>query len=96
MKCGGIHEALKINQICETAGIECMIGCMAEETTIGITAAAHLAAAQKNIKADRCDIRFRNCARNWGRILRSKTIIGIRRSSWIRHFSLKRSKVNEV
>ena len=31
MKCGGIHEALKINQICETAGIECMIGCMAEE-----------------------------------------------------------------
>lgn len=98
MKCGGIHEALKINQICETAGIECMIGCMAEETTIGITAAAHLAAAQKEYHTSRfrCDIRFRNCARNWGRILRSKTIIGIRRSSWIRHFSLKRSKANEV
>ncbi len=49
----GIHEALKINQICETAGIECMIGCMAEETTIGITAAAHLAAAQKEYHTSR-------------------------------------------
>ena len=58
MKCGGIHEALKINQICETAGIECMIGCMAEETTIGITAAAHLAAAQKNITRADLDATF--------------------------------------
>lgn len=29
MKCGGIREALKINAICEAAGIEVMLGCMA-------------------------------------------------------------------
>ena len=53
MKCGGIWEALKINSICEAAGVECMLGCMAEETNIGITAAASLGAAVKNItKAD--------------------------------------------
>lgn len=53
MKCGGIWEALKINNICEAAGMECMLGCMAEETNIGITAAASLGAAVKNItKAD--------------------------------------------
>lgn len=49
MKCGGLHEALKINHIAESAGIQCMIGCMGEETNIGITAAAHLASALKNI-----------------------------------------------
>lgn len=49
MKCGGIREALKINAIAEAAGIECMLGCMAEESNIGITAAASLGAAMKNI-----------------------------------------------
>ena len=48
MKCGGISEALKINAIAETHGVECMIGCMLEGP-IGITAAAHLAAAKRNI-----------------------------------------------
>lgn len=48
MKCGGIYEALKINAIAESYGVECMIGCMLEGP-IGITAAAHLAAAKKNI-----------------------------------------------
>lgn len=49
MKCGGIREALKINAIAEAAGVECMLGCMAEESNIGITAAASLGAAVKNI-----------------------------------------------
>jgi L-alanine-DL-glutamate epimerase-like enolase superfamily enzyme len=49
MKCGGIYEALKINSICEAAGIECMLGCMIEESNIGISAAASLGAARRNI-----------------------------------------------
>ena len=49
MKCGGIREAQKINAICEAAGIQCMLGCMAEETNIGVTAAASLGAAARNI-----------------------------------------------
>lgn len=58
MKCGGIHEALKINSICEAAGVECMVGCMIEETNIGVTAAAHLAAATKNITRADLDATF--------------------------------------
>lgn len=58
MKCGGIHEAIKINNICEAAGVECMIGCMVEETNIGVTAAAHLAAATKNITRADLDATF--------------------------------------
>lgn len=54
MKCGGLYEAAKISSICEVAGVECMIGCMAEETNIAITAAAHLASGLKNIT--RCDL----------------------------------------
>jgi L-alanine-DL-glutamate epimerase-like enolase superfamily enzyme len=49
MKCGGIYEALKINSICEAAGVECMLGCMIEESNIGISAAASLGAALRNI-----------------------------------------------
>ncbi|MGY3749396.1 dipeptide epimerase [Vagococcus acidifermentans] len=49
MKCGGIFEALRISNVCQAAGVECMIGCMVEETNIGVTAAAHLAAGNKNI-----------------------------------------------
>ncbi|WP_270182086.1 dipeptide epimerase [Alkalihalobacillus sp. CinArs1] len=48
MKAGGIHQALKINAIAESAGIECMVGSMIE-SKLGITAAAHFAASQKNI-----------------------------------------------
>lgn len=58
MKCGGIREAQKINAICETAGIKCMLGCMAEETNIGITAAASLGAAVKNITRADLDAMF--------------------------------------
>ncbi|KHE67955.1 mandelate racemase/muconate lactonizing enzyme family protein [Halobacillus sp. BBL2006] len=48
MKAGGIHRALQINHLAESFGVECMVGSMIE-TKLGITAAAHLAASQKNI-----------------------------------------------
>lgn len=48
MKCGGIHNALKINAMAESCGIECMIGCMIE-SKISISAAVHLACGKKNI-----------------------------------------------
>ena len=47
-KCGGIHNALKINAIAEGAGIQCMVGCMSE-TRLGMSAAAHLVSARPNI-----------------------------------------------
>ncbi|TFD99945.1 dipeptide epimerase [Jeotgalibacillus sp. R-1-5s-1] len=48
MKAGGIHQALTIAKLAESHGIECMTGSMIE-TKIGITAAAHFAASQRNI-----------------------------------------------
>lgn len=48
MKSNGLTGAIKINTIAEAAGLECMIGCMAE-SPIGITAGAHFAAAKRNI-----------------------------------------------
>lgn len=48
MKCGGIYNALKIVNIAECFGVECMLGCMVE-SKVGLAAAAHLAAAKKNI-----------------------------------------------
>lgn len=48
MKSGGIHEALKINSLAESYGVECMVGSMIE-TKLGITAAAHFAASQSNV-----------------------------------------------
>lgn len=48
MKCGGIYNALKIIAIAETYGVECMLGSMIE-SKISLTAAAHLAAAKRNI-----------------------------------------------
>jgi o-succinylbenzoate synthase len=53
MKCGGIYNALKINAIAEAHGVEVMVGSMLE-AKISVTAAAHLAAAKKNIT--RCDL----------------------------------------
>jgi len=47
MKTGGISNAIKIADIAETYGVECMIGCMLE-TPISVTAAAHLAVAKSN------------------------------------------------
>ncbi|KUO71318.1 MAG: dipeptide epimerase [Clostridia bacterium BRH_c25] len=48
MKCGGLHNALKINAMAESCGVECMMGSMIE-SKIGITAAAHLACGKLNI-----------------------------------------------
>jgi L-alanine-DL-glutamate epimerase-like enolase superfamily enzyme len=44
MKAGGLHNSLKIAHIAQAADIRCMVGCMLE-TRLGLTAAAHLAAA---------------------------------------------------
>lgn len=46
-KSGGIHVALKINALAESAGIKCMVGCMTE-TRLGLTAVAHLVSARSN------------------------------------------------
>lgn len=52
MKTGGIYNALKICDIAEIYGVECMIGCMLEGK-LSVSAAAHLAAAKSIItKAD--------------------------------------------
>ena len=48
MKCGGLYNALKINAMAESCGVECMLGSMIE-SKIGITAAAHLACGKLNI-----------------------------------------------
>jgi o-succinylbenzoate synthase len=48
MKAGGIYNALKINAIAEANGVEVMVGSMLE-AKLSVTAAAHLAAAKKNI-----------------------------------------------
>ncbi|WP_268912904.1 dipeptide epimerase [Lentilactobacillus sp. SPB1-3] len=49
MKAGGIDNALKINTLAEAAGINCMVGSMIE-SSVSVSAAAHLAAAKRNIK----------------------------------------------
>lgn len=48
MKAGGIYKAYQMNKMAEANGVECMVGSMIE-TKIGLTAAAHFAASQKNI-----------------------------------------------
>jgi o-succinylbenzoate synthase len=48
MKTGGIYNALKICNIAEVYGVECMIGCMLE-SKISVSCAAHLGAARKII-----------------------------------------------
>lgn len=48
MKTGGIYNALKICNLAQIYGVECMIGCMLE-AKVSVTAAAHLACAKKVI-----------------------------------------------
>ncbi|MBW2369339.1 MAG: dipeptide epimerase [Deltaproteobacteria bacterium] len=48
-KSGGIHTAVKIDTIAQSAGLPCMLGCMIE-TRLSLTAAAHLASAHPNIQ----------------------------------------------
>jgi L-alanine-DL-glutamate epimerase-like enolase superfamily enzyme len=49
MKCGGILRGKRIAEVAEAAKVPCMIGCMSE-SSLGIAAAAHLAAGTRNIK----------------------------------------------
>ena len=49
MKSGGILNATRIAHVADAAGMSCMLGCMAE-TSLGLTAAAHVVASQKNIE----------------------------------------------
>lgn len=48
-KSGGIHEALKIDEVCRFHSIPCMMGGMLE-SRIALTASAHFASALPNIK----------------------------------------------
>ena len=48
MKAGGIFNSVKIAHIADAAGIKCMVGCMLE-SRLGLTAAAHVVAANANI-----------------------------------------------
>ncbi len=48
-KCGGIHHALKIIAIAESAGIKTQVGCMSE-SRYALTALTHLVAARNNIE----------------------------------------------
>ncbi len=48
MKSGGLHAATIINQLCATAGIPCMVGCMIEAPT-SIAAAVAFANAHRNV-----------------------------------------------
>lgn len=56
-KSSGIHTALKINAIAESAGMKCMVGCMFE-TRLGLSAAAHLMSARPNIAFANLDAAF--------------------------------------
>ncbi len=47
-KSGGIRGAVRIASLAETAGIQCMMGCMLE-SRLGITAAAHFALASEAV-----------------------------------------------
>ncbi|MGQ0802087.1 MAG: dipeptide epimerase [Pseudomarimonas sp.] len=48
MKCGGLSNAIRIADIAQLHGIECMMGCMLEGS-IGVAAAAHLAVAKAQV-----------------------------------------------
>lgn len=48
MKCGGIHNAVKLIKYAEACGVECQIGSMVE-SSIGSAAGYHTAMAMKNV-----------------------------------------------
>jgi L-alanine-DL-glutamate epimerase-like enolase superfamily enzyme len=48
MKAGGILNMMKIAHIADAANMLCMVGCMID-SRLGLTAAAHVVAANRNI-----------------------------------------------